>query len=155
VNRKSGFTLIEMLVVISLVVIIALIAGNIFFTTVRSSTKTRLSTDLKQKGNYALTLMERMIRQASEINDCQTDEIEITYLDEQTTTFSCSGGEIASNSANLAVLTDGVADCSSFIDCSNLPEVAISFSLTRGPELGLPFQKSTLDFQTKVTVRNY
>jgi type II secretion system protein J len=74
-KMQRGFTLIELLVVITVVISITVVAGNIFYSSLRSNTKTQVSTDLKQKGDYALTIMERMIREAKTINsaDCSDD----------------------------------------------------------------------------------
>jgi type II secretory pathway pseudopilin PulG len=154
-QSQVGFTFIELLVVLSLLITITFISGSIFFSTFRSSSKTQVSTNLKQKGDYALTTMEKMIREAKEI-DCISDkEIELVYKDGQTTTFSCLSlsDQIASDSANSAVLLTPI-NCSDFSFICDLPRVDISFELNQNPDDPLPFKRSVVDFQTSVTARN-
>jgi prepilin-type N-terminal cleavage/methylation domain-containing protein len=151
--HRGGFTLIELLVVLSLVALITVAAGNIFYSTLRTNTKTQVSANLKQKGNYALAVMERMIREAKEIPVCQDRQLTLVYKDDLTTTFSCSSSQIASSSAHSSVLVSPI-DCANFDFTCNLPQVGINFTLNRNPTNPLPFKRSEIQFQTTVTARN-
>lgn len=155
---RNGFTLIEILVVMSVIVTIALISGNIFYSTLRTSSKTQVSTNLKQEGGYALTVMERMIRESKEITNCQSDQITVVYKDDEETTFVCDTtlpfpDQVASDSANYSVLIDSI-DCDNFSFSCNQPQIGINFTLSKNPSNPLPFSKSGVEFQTSVTARN-
>jgi len=151
---KNGFTLIELLVVLSIVMSIVVVSGNIFYTALRSGSKTQVSLDLKQRGNYGLSVIEKMIREAKEV-DCASDQVTIVYKDGQETSFSCSSGQVASDSANSAVLVDSIADCSTDFGFScNLPQVGIGFTISENPDSPMPFKSSQINFQTTVTARN-
>ncbi len=139
-----------MLVVISIVGLVVISSSNVFFSTLRTNTKTQISTNLKQKGDYALTVMERMIRQAYEINDCSPNNLTLIYKDGQETVFSCSSSQLASNSA---VLIDSI-NCGDFNFNCDLPQVDINFILSQGGSDPLPFQRTSMKFQTTVTARN-
>jgi len=161
IEFQSGFTLVELLVVITVVISVTVVAGNIFYSSLRSNTKTQVSTNLKQKGNYALTIMERMIREAKIINeaDCTDDELTITYKDGEETTFICDTtlpepDQVASVSAqHPAVLIDSI-NCENFSFSCDLPRVDIEFTLSHNPNDPLPFNRAEVKFQTSVTARN-
>jgi hypothetical protein len=142
------------------VISITVVAGNIFYSSLRSNTKTQVSTNLKQKGDYAITIMERMIREAKIVNeaDCTDDELTITYKDGEETTFICDTtlpepDQLASNSAHSAILIDEI-DCDNFSFNCDLPKVIINFNLNQNPNDPLPFKRAEVEFQTSVTARN-
>ena len=58
-KTETGFTLVEILVVIGLLAIVVALGSNMFFTTLRGSTKSKTLTIVKQNGDYALSVMER------------------------------------------------------------------------------------------------
>ncbi len=159
-RKQKGFTLIELMVVVTVVISVAVVAGNIFYSSLRSNTKTQVTTDLKQKGDYALTIMERMIREAKVIDsaDCSNDQLTITYKDGEETTFICDTtlpepDQIASVSANSAVLLDEIS-CENFDFTCDLPRVGIEFTLNQNPTDPLPFKRAEIKFQSSVTARN-
>jgi len=162
-NNRAGFTLIEIVVMIAILGVMGVVTSNIFFTSLKSSVKSQTNVQLKQKGNNALSVMERMIRQSIIESNCDGashSSIEILYNDDLTT-FSCSSDQIASNSANSTTLVSDVTsiDCSDFITCTlngATPEVIIKFTLNQG-ESGtgaLPYRGSA-DFESKIIPRNY
>lgn len=153
--KKNGFTLIEMLVVIGIFGILAFIGSNMFFTILKSSAKTRVLAEVKQNGNYALSVMGRMIRNAKSIEDCPGDSIRIENPDRDNTTFSCSGGRIASNSANLTSDKVAVTGCN-FSCAGTIPEVVtISFTLSQSGTTTRPEEEAMIDFRTTVSLRTY
>jgi len=96
-SRIAGFTLVEILVVVGILGIIAVVASTIFFTTIRSSSKTKTLTKVKENGDYALSVMERLIRDSEEVitnSDNQTcqasmNKIKVKRLDGTTVEFTC------------------------------------------------------------------
>ena len=103
-------------------VIAGAVAASVFFTSLRGSTKSRVEAKLKEKGQFAISVMERMIRNAEEIENISTrctsgegksgSEIRIVNRDRGTTIFSCDDerDEIASNSVTLVSDVD-VENC--------------------------------------------
>lgn len=167
---KRGFSILEVIVMTALLGLVGVIASRIFFTTLRSSTRSRISENLKQKGDFALNLVEKMVRGASLIEDLDTvcdgenrDNLSIVSRDGFTTTFECSevNAQIASQSAQPTILLDNVTgiDCSRFINCDfgsgGSLGVTIDFTLTEGEPEALPHEKSEINFKTQVTLRNY
>lgn len=169
-NPKKGFTLIEMLVVISMVAIIGSLVVTILVMTLRGSNKAELISTLKQNGNAAMAQMVRQIRYAKSldtpsscITPVTTQSLTTTSLtDDQQTTFTCVTGAnstIASNGASLLDTTSGsVSTCSFVCSQQNIfdpPSITIQFTLTAKNANQLEETQATVPFQTTVKLRNY
>jgi len=180
-EQSFGFTLVEILVVVGILGIIAVVASTIFFTTLRSSGKTKVLTTVKQNGDYALSVMERLIRDSEEVitnsdnKVCESGmkEIKLKRIDGTMVEFACleegtANGRIASNSARLTsseVKVDSCSfDCScpvAFPNCTSqgtkfYPKtVTIKFTLSQAGATVRPEEQATINFQTTVSTRNY
>ena len=164
--KKNGFTLIEMMIVVSLLGIIAVIGSGAFFSILRGSTKTKTLQMVKQNGDYAISVMERMIRNArvltSPTANSTVTSITIKNPDGKETTFSCGGtpATIASNGASLLSSEVKVDNCNIFEVAVGQPEirpavVKINFNLSPEVSSTRPEEQATVNFQTTVTLRNY
>lgn len=142
----NGFTLIELLVVIVVLSFVGAIVVAILVSTLRGSQKTNVITEVRQNGNYAISIMARMIRNSQKINSCSGGRIDITNPDGGRTIFSCGSSNIASNSANLFPASVPIKSCT--ISCGSL--VTISFTAQSSSD-----QKVSIPFQTSIQVRNY
>ncbi|MBI2029445.1 prepilin-type N-terminal cleavage/methylation domain-containing protein [Candidatus Gottesmanbacteria bacterium] len=176
---KNGFTLIELLVVTGLVLVIIAVVVQLFFSALRGAAKTAITNETRQTGDYAMSVMERMIRNAQTIENITTycdgttqhDKIDIVNQDSQTTTFQCplyfSTVYIASNSATgNSQLTSSKVAVEPHPDCnfictktgSGPAVVSIDFTIHQlPPAAGVtlrPEEKNSIDFQTSVVVRN-
>ncbi len=169
--KKTGFTLIEILVTVGILGMIAVIGSGMFFSILRGSTKTKTLQLVKQNGDYAISVMERMIRNAKSVNGGGSS-IAIVNPDGKTTTFNCCGSGsnlmIASQSGTLsceeARLTSSEVkvDICSFEVTSGEPGVRpavvkINFTLSQAPPAGgaRPEEQASINFQTTVSLRNY
>ena len=159
---KFGFTLIEILVAIGILAIIAVVGSNMFLTILKSTTKTKVLTEVKQEGDFALQVMERMIRNAQKItSDCSEGMTSITIKnpDNEETIFACEADKISSNSASLT--SDQVVPVACRFDCligqeDVMPDqVTIGFSLEQAGTGVRQEEKATVNFETTVTLRNY
>ena len=63
--RNRGFTLVELLVSIGLVLIIGTIGTSVIASILRSYNKAHIINEIEQNGSYVLSLMESQIRNAS------------------------------------------------------------------------------------------
>ena len=171
--RRNGFTLIEMMIVVSLLGIIAVVGSGAFFSILRGSTKTKTLQMVKQNGDYAISVMERMIRNARRIEEIDGQHIKIKNPDGETTTFRCCGSSpnllIASESGNLTCESARLTSSGVKVDsCSSVftlvdpgqPEikpavVKINFNLSPAVSSTRPEEQATVNFQTTVTLRNY
>ncbi len=175
---NCGFSLIELLVVITLVGIIGVITTQVFILGIRSAGKSEITKEVKQNGDYALSVIENMVRRAINIQaNCNqsVNELTIKNSDGYTTTFSCTdGGSIASNSGGFPDPTPTVTqsltnnrvaiyNCTSAfrIVCPTPPTnpkyVFVNFTVNQAGA-GLtptPGSFSSIDYQTTISLRNY
>ncbi|HUS59770.1 MAG TPA: type II secretion system protein [Nevskiaceae bacterium] len=170
-KNADGFTLIEILVALGILVIILVVGSNMFFTILKGSSKTKILTEVKQNGGYVINVMERMIRNAKKIETCESgmSKLKITNPDDGITTFHCCGSPlmIASKSGSLtceqARLTSNKvqvsSSCNDFISCTQAvggpPVVTINFTLQQAGTAARPEEEALVNFQTAVTLRNY
>lgn len=165
--RCGGFTLIEVLVAVGLLITIATLSSTLFITVLKNANKTKVDQAVKQEGDYALLVMSRMIRNAREVVKdapyaCEgsSSQIAIKNSDEGITVFSCQDDYLASNSARLTSDQVQVPACVSVFTCLSGTEfepdqVTISFSLSDTLGSDRKEEQASLDFATNVTVRNY
>lgn len=161
---RDGFTLLEMVVVISLLGIIVVIATGFLITTLTGSKKVEVSKEVRQNGSYALSAMEGMILSSRSVS-CPVGGKKITVIDSNgySTSFDCDedGGKIASNSSekslNLTGTTVTVSDCN--FSCEGgegLPvKVNIDFRVSQKGSADLrTSEKSSMRFQSGVITKN-
>lgn len=163
---KKGFTLIEILVVIGVLAIIVVVGSTSFFNLLKGSMKTRTISLVNQNGDYALAIMERMIRNGEiiENSDGQTcvsgmNKIKIINPDGDWTEFSCEGDTISSNSASLISNQVKVANGNCSFDCQRAgifePDVVtINFTLSQAQTGVRPEEEASVVFKTTVVLRN-
>jgi type II secretory pathway pseudopilin PulG len=95
-HHVSGFTLLETLISIGVVGAIGILITQVFFATARTNTKTELLKDVKQNGEYAMSVMSRMIRNSiyiestcSSTGDPTLSSLDVRNSDGNITTFGC------------------------------------------------------------------
>lgn len=66
-KKNRGFTLVELLVVVSLIIIIVGVAGDIVVTVVRSYNKTQITNEVEQNANFVINKLEKELRNATEV----------------------------------------------------------------------------------------
>ncbi len=178
---NKGFTLIELLVSVSVTAIIVAVGGDIFLSVIRSYNKSNITNEVEQNGSYALTLMEREIRNASRIVSPVSSGTQsfITLedpLNNRTEYFFAAGSGAGDTCLNgsvqkrLADATEQVLTNTSRIEGINV--TALSFSVTRndpappsvtinlainqgcGASSRIDYQ-SSINLTTTVSLRNY
>ncbi len=99
VKNFSGFTLVELLVTVGLVLIIGTIGTSVIASILRSYNKAHIINEIEQNGNYVLSLMESQIRNAASVSPTSGDVLLLTvtpqdgspYAFEMDTEFSGTG----------------------------------------------------------------
>ncbi|HLC83618.1 MAG TPA: prepilin-type N-terminal cleavage/methylation domain-containing protein [Bacteroidia bacterium] len=160
---KKGFSLIEILIAISLFAIVAIISTQSLTSTLRSSRKSEAISRSREDVDHAMSTMERLLRNALEIDQSLCTGTNLTYTDEygNQTTLTCNGGAngyIASGSARLtsqSVYVDctlGVFNCP--VSAVGVPEgVEISMTVRDANQTGA--EGSMVTQQSKILLRNY
>lgn len=175
--QNVGFTMIELITVMIVLLIISGIVLSIMFSSLRVTNKTNVLTSVKQNGNYAISQMEKIIRNAKNFNgvkvnladsylsfcpsgSTQHHFLKITSFDGLETEFICDT-QISSNSGSLVDLNSvDVSSC--FFTCSqtsssDFPTININLSLSQRSTSSFVEHKasaSAILFQTSVTMRN-
>lgn len=158
-NKKSGFTLIEMLVVISLLAIVVTTATHLFARIIRANQKAREVLNIKQTGDNALTSLSQKIRNTQSIGSSQCSQVGITgdtlTLDGVNIVCASNGITIGSgqNLIGSDLSVEGYDTCFTCYSSSLRPNVVtINFTLTNDKS---GFEETTLSFSTTVSLRSY
>lgn len=168
-KNKKGFTLIEVLVVITILSIIMVFGITVISTVLNGGTKIALVSQIKQNGNYVTEVMSRYIRNATSISNAPAcgNSLVLVQPDNSEVTFSLlpsdanNNNRIASNSAILtnSDIKNGVNVSSLNFTCDttvNPPVVTINFTLTQPLSAGSGVEsQSSETFHTSVSLRTY
>lgn len=181
---QKGYTLIELLAVIIILVTVGIIITSILVTSLRGGNKSNTINDVRQNGNYVISQMSKMVAYARSFDGVSTDGvnyvtdctvvqppaptptiapvsysyIKITSFDGGQTVFSCTGSSIASNGASLTNSTNlNVTNCSFYCSQSNVlspPTINVNFSLSKANSGFFVENQTTIPFETSITPRN-
>lgn len=151
----KGFSIVEILTVITVFVLLISVANQAFFTSLKGQSKTDVSVKVKQSANYAISFMERSLHSAQSVSSCT--ETSIVYLDSNGNqqTFSCQNGMIYSSSNALTSSDSNVTNCVfSCLQEGGLKTVDIDITLSQTDPLARVDEKSSIQIKTKVRLRN-
>ena len=182
--KRSGFSLIELLVVIGIISFTLPVMFSLFFASLQSQTKVLILQEVKRNGDSALDIIGNLIKSrgyAIYSDQALTTEVCSTKTGTQTASssatvyftdpdgasfyFAPNGTKIASYSAiinpNPYDLTNNRVVVSNFsISCNRTsslspPLVSISFSINQPTTDTRQEQRATLNYQTKIKLRSY
>lgn len=179
-ERDSGYTLIELLIVMMVMIAVGVIVVNILVTALRGNCKAETQNNVRQNGNYTIAQITKMIQYAKVLNGISNDGssyvtdctvpvsgnyLQITSFDGGITTFQCSTAvnctddpTISSNSASL-LNTASVCLKSCNFTCSQSSAlspvtIGINFTLSQKNENSFAECRAEIPFETSVTMRN-
>ncbi len=160
---KNGFSLIELIVVIGLISLLMLAISSTMLMSMISSNRIRTTSTVKNSGNFALSQLQSMIRNAKSITACDSANSTISYINpdggstsilaETVDTF----GKIASNSG-VYITPSNVSVTSFSLTCE--PDdvsptlVRISFDMQDVISTKRATENPILHFETSVNIRN-
>lgn len=159
--KRGGFTLIEVLAAISILGLVGLISSSFFLTILSSSSKAEVAKEVRQNGDYVLSVMQGLILSASSAS-CSDDHKSIAIKDTNgsPTTFSCNETttyKISSNSADLTGSNVLVSGCSFICEqVAGAPtKVSVEFTVSqKGSGTLRPSEKSSQIFKSEIIMRN-
>jgi prepilin-type N-terminal cleavage/methylation domain-containing protein len=161
-SDRVGYSLIELLIVVTLVAIISLTATSFLFSSLSGEGKASGLAAVKQNGDHAIGVIERASREASGV-DCPTpSSLTITNAAGVDATFSIVSSRITSTTTSDVYLTSDQIVAENFT-CSltsgsvgNPDVVLVSFQLRLGdPSTDRPEEVAVERFQTRVALRTY
>ncbi len=163
-NKQSGLSLLEILVVITIFSILGVVVTRSVLLTIQGSKKTESLVKVRENVDFAMTVIERQIRNADSITACPLSDPDIfSYSDStgKTTTFSCvniagADGYIASGSGRLTNDTIKLTACS--FSCtpgtSNNPS-SVSVIVTAEDKSTVTGATSSFSTTNTIYLRNY
>lgn len=177
--KEKGYSLIELLVVMMVLVTVGFILATILVSSLRGTNKAVTTETVRRNGNYTILQMSKMIEFSQNfigvsndgstyVSTCpsvsppvQYRYIKIRSFDNFDTTFSCLARQdapIASNEASL-VNTNEVAVTACYFTCdrSNIsqpPIIGISFTLSQKEVSSFFEKRASIPFQTSVRMKN-
>lgn len=178
--NNFGFTLVELLVSIAIVITSATVVVAIITASFRGSAQTGINEQLRLEGNSAISQIGKMIQFADgfegvvdgsqvvdnaavEYSSCVSNDEGATFsdlrlnVDGETTTISCKDSTVQINSvsvfdsANLVV--DNCAITCSQVNTADSPVIGIEFDLSKNISTQVE-QRSSMHFEKKVKMRN-
>ncbi len=162
-NNKSGFSLVEMLVTISIFAVIGVLTTRAVSITLRGSKRADSSIRVRETLNYSMGVIERQIRNATKITNCPlTDPLVLSYTSYEgvSSFFSCNltaPGYVASGSATTKLTPADISITSCAFSCTqpknNPPVVTVSLTAEDSTQTGI--DKAQVSTQTEIVVRNY
>jgi type II secretory pathway pseudopilin PulG len=179
--NNKGYTLVELLAVIVIMITVGTVIMSILVSALRGGNKSQTTNQVRESGNYVISQMSKMITFAKHLDGLSTDNIKydsncvlkvvspaptpipyqyikFTAFDGGQTTFSCSGGNIASNTAALIDTSTLVVTNCTFIctqpSISIPPTIDISFTLNEKINSSFSEKKASIPFETSITIRN-
>jgi len=165
--RRTGFTLIDAVVSLGVIVLVMTIISGVLMNTFKAKTMVNITDVVERNGTFALAEIRRnIINSMKDGMVCLAGvgtSLPLTGYDGLVTRITCDEGvAIASSSAVEVVLTDDdvrVTGCGSFISCGTAPsteisEVNINFGLESGVAEAGKESYVSKDFKMSVTVRD-
>ncbi len=179
-NNSSGYTLVELLAVSSIIVIVSGLIVGVLYSTLRGGNKTRVTNDVSQNGNYAMSIISNtaLLAQAvtevggTPISDCtvprQGSSIEFEteqgnlvkfICDPSTESIASMSGSLTNNLIDVNAVKVDPATCSFRCTQNNanpysLPIIKIGFTVSQ--RSGSTFENiASSPFNTSVTMRNF
>lgn len=179
--NRFGFTILEMIVVLSIIGLLLPAVFSLFFSSLRAQSKVLILQQVKSNGDNALNVIESVTRQSgvslhSDNPPSITNQVcvnngttysagNIYVLDKNGDWFSfyLNNSAIASESGTIGVqdLTSDKVEITNFtLTCSRSsqtspPLISISFTVSQTGSPGRQEQEATLNYQTKVKLRSY
>lgn len=160
---KKGVSLIEILIVVAIFAVLGLLISRVILTTLRGSNRSDSLVKVRDNLDYALSVMERQIRNAESVSPCpnpDTDRIDFRDSNGIATYFACTNvgnsGYVASGSARLT--NDQVAITTCSLVCTPAsgrvpPSVDISLEARGANQTGV--ERAIVTAVTKIFLRTY
>ncbi|MFA5749707.1 MAG: prepilin-type N-terminal cleavage/methylation domain-containing protein [Candidatus Shapirobacteria bacterium] len=160
--KKTGFTLIEMIVVVASTGLIMTAITGITLGIFKSQNRNKSTNKVVQNGNWIMNELKKNVLNSSgtQINCINNVSIGMTNLDDNgSTVFSCGNNNIASTSGSLVrSLTNNqvnVTDCTNFVSCTESPALGVtSVKFNFGVGTTTAGVSVSQNFSLDVSVRN-
>lgn len=165
ISYPSGYSIIEMLVAIGVFAIVGIVVTNSLASSFKNSSKSNSISNVKSNIDYAISTMERLLRNAQSIDNSSSTSTRLNYEDEygNNTYFQCVSGSpnyIASGSASVKLTSDQViVDCSSVftypVSQPGVPQIVEITLKGTDKNMGTSVEGASVTSKTRILLRNY
>ncbi|MBU2577209.1 type II secretion system GspH family protein [Patescibacteria group bacterium] len=163
-KENKGYSLMEMIVVISLLGVVGVIVSGFLISTMKANSKAEITKEVRQNGDYVLSVLQGAILNSLSVSctnpSANIKIIRVTDLNNQITDYTCNITEkkISSGSARLTGTNIAVTNC--IFSCNTTSgrptKVTIDFTIGNKSSTNLrPEEKSSVNFKSEVITRNY
>lgn len=162
--KQSGFSLIELIIVIGLIAMLMLAISSALLMTIVSSNRIRTATKTKQAGNYALDQVQALIRNAKDLTTCNSTIVTVINQDGTPTSIVLDNARILSNVSTYLTPSGTTASANVLFTClpdetppllntqkTNLIKVSFDLKDANGARTT---ENPTLHFETSINLRN-
>src|SRR6266540_3152776 len=73
IKNSQGYTLIELLAVMTIIVVVGVIVAGILVSSLRGGSKSNVLDNVRENGNFAITQISKMITYSQSFNGVSTD----------------------------------------------------------------------------------
>lgn len=161
-KSTTGFSLVEILIVISIFSIIGVLSTRAVLLTMRGAKKSDSQVRVRENVNYALSVIERQIRNSEKVNCPIIPEPSIlsyTSLEGTSTSFSCvtAGLDkyIASGSGRLTSSDIKITSCSFVCTQTDNNPAIVKISIVANDATVTGIEKGSVTAETEIVTRNY
>lgn len=154
-GKKRGFSLIEILIVLVLFVTVALVINQSLFNTLRGSTKSNLTTRVKQEGNFAISVMERRLRLATQISCSYGRIIDYKDTDGVKSDFICQNSTLTNGGVLLLPSDIKVSACSfTCLKFGGKDTVSVKITFSQAKVSSRSEEQVSVPLETTIRLRN-
>lgn len=154
-SRQAGFSVFEIIIVISVFVLLIAVANQSFFASIRGQNKSEVQTLVKQDVNYAVSVIERALHSAQSVTSCSATSINYFDAGGKQQNFTCQNGSIYSTGVSIISSSTSVSSCNiSCLQEGGLKTVTLDLTLSQSGIFTRVDEKSTAQIKTKIRLRN-
>lgn len=153
--KQQGFSLFEILVVMTLFVLIVAVSNQALFASFRGQNKSEATTTVKQNANFVVSYMQNALHTAQGVSTCTASAI--TYFDNNggQKTFTCANGQINQSGAVISTQEVTVSNCNfSCVQEGGKKTINLNMTFDQAGTNLRAEEKSTYQVQTQVRLRN-
>jgi prepilin-type N-terminal cleavage/methylation domain-containing protein len=154
--RRNGYTLIEILVVITIFIMLAVLVTQSILISIKSSRKSLAIARVRENLSQAKNVFERNMKNAIDVPISSCSNSEITYIDADNVvnTFTCQDQTLIWNSTTNVTGDDiTLTTCSFACDLAQVPKTVI-MNLVGTDLAGSGIEGETISISSMVVLRN-
>lgn len=170
--NNKGYSLIELLVVITLISILGTLTTEAFILGIKAQSKSEITKEVKQNADYIGQVIENMVRNSIDIEETQCNnnaqQLTIRSTDGYYTTFDCSNQNMASIAGTLTEPQENltlsnnrviVENCNFRVVCPTPPidpkYIFFNFKLIQTGSNLSKEKQAFYEYQNTISLRNY